>query len=48
MSILSHNVSFTYGTYPSFVPYILFEVPSNFLMKKFKPHVWCKFYSSIA
>lgn len=23
-----------------FVPYVLFEVPSNFLMKKFKPHVW--------
>lgn len=23
-----------------FVPYILFEIPSNFLMKRFKPHVW--------
>lgn len=23
-----------------FVPYVLFEVPSNFLMKRFKPHVW--------
>ncbi|KAL8825954.1 MAG: hypothetical protein Q9191_004096 [Dirinaria sp. TL-2023a] len=25
-----------------FVPYVLFEVPSNVLMKRFKPHVWCK------
>ncbi|KAI9695979.1 MAG: hypothetical protein M1820_008320 [Bogoriella megaspora] len=23
-----------------FVPYILFEIPSNILMKKFQPHVW--------
>ncbi|KAF6236749.1 hypothetical protein HO173_005040 [Letharia columbiana] len=23
-----------------FVPYVLFEVPSNILMKRFKPHVW--------
>lgn len=23
-----------------FPPYILFEIPSNFLMKKFTPHVW--------
>lgn len=25
-----------------FVPYILFEVPSNVLMRRFKPHVWCR------
>ncbi len=25
-----------------FVPYILFEIPSNILLKKFKPHTWCK------
>lgn len=24
-----------------FVPYIIFEIPSNILLKKFKPHVWC-------
>ena len=24
-----------------FVPYVLFEIPSNILMKRFKPHVWC-------
>lgn len=24
-----------------FVPYVLFEIPSNWLLKKFKPHVWC-------
>ncbi|KAL8801757.1 MAG: hypothetical protein Q9182_004229 [Xanthomendoza sp. 2 TL-2023] len=24
-----------------FVPYILFEIPSNLLMRYFKPHVWC-------
>ena len=23
-----------------FVPYVLFEIPSNVLLKKFKPHVW--------
>ncbi|KAI9877633.1 MAG: hypothetical protein M1830_003248 [Pleopsidium flavum] len=23
-----------------FVPYILFEIPSNLLMKRFRPHVW--------
>ena len=25
-----------------FVPYILFEVPSNVLMRRLKPHIWCK------
>lgn len=25
-----------------FVPYVLFEVPSNVLMRRFKPHVWCR------
>ena len=24
-----------------FVPYVVFEIPSNILMKKFQPHVWC-------
>lgn len=23
-----------------FVPYILFEIPSNIILKKFKPHMW--------
>lgn len=23
-----------------FVPYVVFEVPSNVLLKRFKPHVW--------
>ena len=23
-----------------FVPYILFEIPSNILMKRFRPHIW--------
>lgn len=23
-----------------FVPYVLFEVPSNYFLKKLKPHVW--------
>ncbi|OCH93492.1 MFS general substrate transporter [Obba rivulosa] len=26
-----------------FVPYVLFEIPSNILLKKFKPHVWLSF-----
>lgn len=24
-----------------FVPYIIFEIPSNLLLRHFKPHVWC-------
>lgn len=24
-----------------FVPYIVCEIPSNILLKKLKPHVWC-------
>jgi len=24
-----------------FVPYIIVEIPSNILLKKLKPHVWC-------
>jgi len=30
-----------------FVPYILFEIPSNLLLKKFRPHIWlpaCMFF----
>ncbi|EZF73809.1 hypothetical protein H105_04334 [Trichophyton soudanense CBS 452.61] len=26
-----------------FIPYVLFEIPSNLLLKKFKPHVWLSF-----
>lgn len=26
-----------------FVPYVLFEIPSNLLLKKLKPHVWCEY-----
>ena len=26
-----------------FVPYVLFEIPSNLLLKRFKPHVWRKY-----
>ena len=25
-----------------FVPYVLFEIPSNILLKQFKPHKWRK------
>lgn len=28
----------------SFVPYIIFEIPGNFFLKKFKPHVWREFW----
>jgi hypothetical protein len=24
-----------------FVPYIIFEIPSNILLKKLRPHLWC-------
>lgn len=24
-----------------FVPYIIFELPSNLALKRFKPHAWC-------
>ena len=27
-----------------FVPYIIFEIPSNILLKKFKPHLWCTLF----
>lgn len=26
-----------------FVPYIIFEIPSNIILKKFKPHMWLSF-----
>lgn len=26
-----------------FVPYVIFEIPSNILLKKLKPHIWCTF-----
>lgn len=31
-----------------FVPYVLFEIPSNILLKKMKPHVWCMYYIALA
>lgn len=30
-----------------FVPYIIFEIPSNILLKKLKPHVWCGYSMAI-
>lgn len=30
-----------------FVPYIIFEIPSNILLKKLKPHLWCTFLPSL-
>jgi MFS family permease len=27
-----------------FVPYILFEIPSNIFLKRLRPHVWCEFF----
>lgn len=24
-----------------FVPYVLFEIPANYLLKKFRPSIWC-------
>jgi hypothetical protein len=27
-----------------FVPYVLFEIPSNLLMKRFQPHIWRMHY----
>jgi hypothetical protein len=27
-----------------FVPYIIFEIPSNILLKKLKPHLWCTIF----
>ncbi|EFQ35628.1 major facilitator superfamily transporter [Colletotrichum graminicola M1.001] len=42
---LSEDLGLTGTRYNSalvvfFVPYVLFEIPSNILLKKFKPHVW--------
>lgn len=25
-----------------FVPYIVFEIPSNIILRRLKPHVWCQ------
>lgn len=25
-----------------FVPYVIFEIPSNIILKRLRPHVWCK------
>jgi fucose permease len=25
-----------------FIPYVLFEIPSNVLLKRFSPRVWCQ------
>lgn len=30
-----------------FVPYIIFEIPSNVLMKKLKPHTWCTYCAAM-
>nr|OQO15450.1 hypothetical protein B0A51_16239 [Rachicladosporium sp. CCFEE 5018] len=34
------NVEYNTALVIFFVPYILFEIPSNLLLKKFKPHIW--------
>lgn len=34
------NVEYNTALTIFFVPYIVFEIPSNVLMKKLKPHVW--------
>lgn len=25
-----------------FVPYVIFEIPSNLILKRLRPHVWCE------
>lgn len=25
-----------------FVPYVIFEIPSNVILKRLRPHVWCE------
>jgi MFS family permease len=37
---LTKNNKFNTALVIFFVPYVLFEIPSNVLLKKFKPHVW--------
>jgi hypothetical protein len=27
-----------------FVPYVVFEIPSNIILKRLKPHVWLSFW----
>ena len=27
-----------------FIPYILFEIPSNIFLKRLRPHVWREFF----
>lgn len=45
------NVEYNTALTIFFVPYIVFEIPSNVLMKKLKPHVWlsgCMFMFGLA
>ncbi|KAK5105617.1 High-affinity nicotinic acid transporter [Lithohypha guttulata] len=37
---LGHDNRFNVALVIFFIPYILCEIPSNLLLKKFKPHVW--------
>ena len=37
---LNRNNRYNIALVIFFVPYILFEIPSNILLKKFKPRVW--------
>ena len=30
-----------------FVPYVIFEIPSNILMKRFQPHIWRMHYCEL-
>lgn len=30
-----------------FIPYILFEIPSNILMKRFRPNVWRRYFPPV-
>lgn len=43
---IEHGTKFNTALTIFFVPYVLFEIPANLLLKKLKPHVWCMFSCS--
>lgn len=43
-SILNPGTQYNIALLIFFVPYVLFEIPSNILLKRFSPRVWRKRY----
>ena len=46
VGFLQHALSCAHRS-TSFVPYVILEIPGNFFLKKFKPHVWRKLQAEL-